>query len=192
MGLFKSKEEKERERNMAIKKSMRELEKHILELEKGEKVFADAVRIAQEQNLPQQIEKARQGLKESITEKKRTYMMLLDAKMMVQRRDMMARQKTFLGAVKTITKSIFESMKGVNVSKIAAGFDEAIEGAMAQTEEFDEMIDQTLSSGDFSSNSYEVSDEEIDKILYGAGASAGNATSSIDDELAKLEAELGK
>ncbi len=191
MGLFKSKEEKERERNMAIKKSMRDLEKHIVELEKGEKVFAEAVRIAQEQNLPQQIEKARQGLKESITEKKRTYMMLLDAKMMVQRRDMMARQKTFLGAVKTITKSIFESMKGVNVSKIAAGFDEAIEGAMAQTEEFDGMIDQTLSSGDFSSNSYEVSDEEIDKILYGAGASAGT-TSSIDDELAKLEAELGK
>jgi hypothetical protein len=191
MGLFKSKEEKERERNMAIKKSMRELEKHIVELEKGEKVFADAVRIAQEQNLPQQIEKARQGLKESITEKKRTYMMLLDAKMMVQRRDMMARQKTFLGAVKTITKSIFESMKGVNVSKIAAGFDEAIEGAMAQTEEFDEMIDQTLSSGDFSSNSYEVSDDEIDKILYGAGAGA-STSSSIDDELAKLEAELGK
>ena len=192
MGLFKSKEEKERERNMAIKKSMRDLEKHIIELEKGEKVFADAVRIAQEQNLPQQIEKARQGLKESITEKKRTYMMLLDAKMMVQRRDMMARQKTFLGAVKTITKSIFESMKGVNVSKIAAGFDEAIEGAMAQTEEFDGMIDQTLSSGDFSSGSYEVSDDEIDKILYGAGASAGSSTSSIDDELAKLEAELGK
>ncbi|MBE6625465.1 MAG: hypothetical protein E7622_07475 [Ruminococcaceae bacterium] len=191
MGLFKSKEEKERERNMAIKKSMRDLEKHIVELEKGEKVFAEAVRIAQEQNLPQQIEKARQGLKESITEKKRTYMMLLDARMMVQRRDMMARQKTFLGAVKTITKSIFESMKGVNVSKIAAGFDEAIEGAMAQTEEFDGMIDQTLSSGDFSSNSYEVSDEEIDKILYGAGASAGT-TSNIDDELAKLEAELGK
>ena len=191
MGLFKSKEEKERERNMAIKKSMRDLEKHIIELEKGEKVFADAVRIAQEQNLPQQIEKARQGLKESITEKKRTYMMLLDAKMMVQRRDMMARQKTFLGAVKTITKSIFESMKGVNVSKIAAGFDEAIEGAMAQTEEFDGMIDQTLSSGDFSSNSYEVSDDEIDKILYGAGAGAGTS-SSIDDELAKLEAELGK
>jgi hypothetical protein len=191
MGLFKSKEEKERERNMAIKKSMRDLEKHIVELEKGEKVFAEAVRIAQEQNLPQQIEKARQGLKESITEKKRTYMMLLDAKMMVQRRDMMARQKTFLGAVKTITKSIFESMKGVNVSKIAAGFDEAIEGAMAQTEEFDEMIDQTLSSGDFSSNSYEVSDDEIDKILYGAGAGA-STSSSIDDELAKLEAELGK
>ena len=191
MGLFKSKEEKERERNMAIKKSMRDLEKHIIELEKGEKVFADAVRIAQEQNLPQQIEKARQGLKESITEKKRTYMMLLDAKMMVQRRDMMARQKTFLGAVKTITESIFESMKGVNVSKIAAGFDEAIEGAMAQTEEFDGMIDQTLSSGDFSSNSYEVSDDEIDKILYGAGAGAGTS-SSIDDELAKLEAELGK
>ena len=191
MGLFKSKEEKERERNMAIKKSMRDLEKHIVELEKGEKVFAEAVRIAQEQNLPQQIEKARQGLKESITEKKRTYMMLLDAKMMVQRRDMMARQKTFLGAVKTITKSIFESMKGVNVSKIAAGFDEAIEGAMAQTEEFDGMIDQTLSSGDFSSNSYEVSDDEIDKILYGAGAGA-STSSSIDDELAKLEAELGK
>ena len=191
MGLFKSKEEKERERNMAIKKSMRDLEKHIVELEKGEKVFAEAVRIAQEQNLPQQIEKARQGLKESITEKKRTYMMLLDAKMMVQRRDMMARQKTFLGAVKTITKSIFESMKGVNVSKIAAGFDEAIEGAMAQTEEFDSMIDQTLSSGDFSSNSYEVSDDEIDKILYGAGSGA-STSSSIDDELAKLEAELGK
>lgn len=191
MGLFKSKEEKERERNMAIKKSMRDLEKHIVELEKGEKVFAEAVRVAQEQNLPQQIEKARQGLKESITEKKRTYMMLLDAKMMVQRRDMMARQKTFLGAVKTITKSIFESMKGVNVSKIAAGFDEAIEGAMAQTEEFDSMIDQTLSSGDFSSNSYEVSDDEIDKILYGAGSGA-STSSSIDDELAKLEAELGK
>ena len=191
MGLFKSKEEKERERNMAIKKSMRELEKHIIELEKGEKVFADTVRIAQEQNLPEMIEKARKGLKDSLTEKKRTYMMLLDARIMIQRRDMMSRQKSFLGAVKTITKSIFESMKGVNVSKIAAGFDQAIEGAIAQTEEFDGMIEQTLASGDFSSASYEVSDEELDKVLYGTGAST-TAGTNLDDELAKLEAELNK
>ena len=191
MGLFKSKEEKERERNMAIKKSMRELEKHIIELEKGEKVFADAVRIAQEQNLPQQIEKARQGLKEALTEKKRTYMMLLDARMMIQRRDMMARQKTFLGAVKTITKSIFSSMKGVNISKIAAGLDEAIEGAVAQTEEFDEMIDQTLTSGDFSSETYEISDEEIDKALYGAGGVQSSSV-SIDQELLALQNEIDK
>ena len=189
MAMFKSKADKERERNMAIKKSMRDLEKHIVDLEKGEKVFVDAVKMAQEQNLPQQMEKARQGLKESLTEKKRTYMMLLDAKIMVQRRDMMARQKTFLGAVKTITKSIFESMKGVNVNKIAAGFDQAIEGAMAQTEQFDEMIDQTLSSGDFSSNSYEVSDDELDKVLYGGSSSS---LSSIDAELANLEAQFNK
>ena len=191
MGLFKSKEEKERERNMAIKKSMRDLEKHIVELEKGEQVFRDAVKKAQEQNLPQQIEKARQALKESLTEKKRTYIMLIDAQIMIQRRNMMSRQKSFLGAVQTITQSIFASMKGVNISKITAGFDQAIEGAMAQTEQFDEMIDQTLSSGDFSSGSYKVSDEEIDKVIYG-GASGVSSADSMDDVIAGLEAELNK
>lgn len=190
MGLFKSKEEKERERNMAIKKSMRELEKHIAELEKGEQVFKDAVKKAQEQNLPQQIEKARQGLRESLTEKKRTYIMMIDAQIMLQRRNMMSRQKNFLGAVQTITKSIFASMKGVNVSKISAGFDQAIEGAMAQTEQFDEMIDQTLTSGDFSADSYEVSDEELDKVIY--GASGTSVSSGLDDVIAGLEAELNK
>lgn len=190
MGLFKSKEEKERERNMAIKKSMRELEKHIQELEKGEQVFKDAVKKAQEQNLPQQIEKARQGLRESLTEKKRTYIMMIDAQIMLQRRNMMSRQKNFLGAVQTITKSIFASMKGVNVSKISAGFDQAIQGAMAQTEQFDEMIDQTLTSGDFSADSYEVSDEELDKVIY--GASGTSVSSGLDDVIAGLEAELNK
>ena len=190
MGLFKSKEEKERERNMAIKKSMRELEKHIAELEKGEQVFKDAVKKAQEQNLPQQIEKARQGLRESLTEKKRTYIMMIDAQIMLQRRNMMSRQKNFLGAVQTITKSIFASMKGVNVSKISAGFDQAIEGAMAQTEQFDEMIDQTLTSGDFSADSYEVSDEELDKVIY--GSSGTSVSSGLDDVIAGLEAELNK
>jgi hypothetical protein len=93
MGLFKSKEEKEREREMAIKKSIRELEKHIIELDKGQKVFADAVRIAQEQNLPQQIEKARQGMKETLSEKKRTYMMLLNARMMISMKELIKNKK---------------------------------------------------------------------------------------------------
>ena len=191
MKLFKSKEERERERNMAIKKAMRDLEKHIAELEKGEQVFKRAVKMAQEQNIPEEVAKAKQGLKESLTEKKRAYIMLIDAQIMIQRRNMMSRQKSFLGAVQTITKSIFASMKGVNVSKISAGFEEAIEGAIAQTEQFDSMIDETLSSGDFSSNTYEVSDEEVDKVLFGA---SGVATSDVglEEELAKLEAELNK
>lgn len=193
MAIFKTKEEKERERNMAIKKAMRDLEKHISELEKSEQVYKDIVRKAQEQNLPKsEIDKARQALRESLTEKKRANIMLIDAQIMVQRKNMMARQKSFLGAVKTITQSIFASMKGVNISKISAGFDQAIQGAMEQTEQFDAMIDQTLTSGEFSADAYEVSDEEIDKIIYGSSAGGPSASSEIDDVIAGLEAELNK
>ena len=54
MGLFKTKAEKEQERKMLVKKSMRELEKRINKLKEQEGKYIQAAQIAIREQLPDQ------------------------------------------------------------------------------------------------------------------------------------------
>ena len=72
MGLFKSKQEKEQERRMLVKQSMKELEKRVRKLKEQEAVYIKAAKTAQEENLPRQIQLAKDALKMTISERKRT------------------------------------------------------------------------------------------------------------------------
>ena len=66
MGLFKSKEEKLAERKALVKQSMKELEKRIRKLKEQEAVYIKAAKVAQQENLPEQIALAKNALKANV------------------------------------------------------------------------------------------------------------------------------
>ena len=95
MKLFKSKAEKEQERRMLVKKSMRELEKRINKLKEQEATYVRAAQVAMREELPEQIKLAKEALKMTISERKRTYKMLLNAQIISQMKDMTAMTNEF-------------------------------------------------------------------------------------------------
>lgn len=194
MKLFKSKAEKEAERRMLVKQSMKELEKRIRKLKEQELVYIKAAKAAQQENLPKQIQLAKDALKMTVSERKRTMEMLLNAQIISQMRDMSAMTGEFLKAVHNISKSIAGSTSQ-DVNKISSELKVAMGKVEAQTENLADMLENSQDDlSDYSDEtSASVSDEEIEQLIYGAGgASASTGALSIDDELAALQRELNK
>lgn len=193
MGLFKTKQEKEQERRMLVKQSMKELEKRIRKLKEQEANYVKAAQVAQRENLPRQIQLAKDALKMTVSERKRTMEMLLNAQIISQMRDMSAMTGEFLKAVHNISKSIAGSTSQ-DVNKISAELKMAMNKVENQTENLADMLENAQDDvSDYSEGASNVSDEEIDQLIYGTGASsAAGSEFSLDDELLALQKELNK
>lgn len=190
MGLFKTKEQKEQERKQAVKQSMRELEKRIRKLKEQEQVYIDAAKEAQKEDLPEQVKLAREALKMTISERKRTLKMLLNARIISQMKDMTAMTSEFLNAISTISKSIAGTTT-TDISKLSGDLKRAMSSVSQQTENLSDMLEDTQDDlSDFSSGNSLVSDEDIDKLIYSDDNNSGEL--SIDDELASLKQQLNK
>jgi len=192
MGLFKSKAEKEMERKMLVKQSMKELEKRIRKLKEQEGVYIRAAKMAQDENLPEQIKLAKDALKMTISERKRTMKMLLNAQIISQMRDMSAMTGEFLKAVHNISVSI-EGTASKDVNKISMELKRAMNKVENQTDNLADMLEESQDDvGSFSDETASISDEEIDQLVYGTGGAAQDSSFSVDDELKKLQMELNK
>ena len=192
MGLFKSKAEKEQERRMLVKQSMKELEKRVRKLKEQEAVYVRAAKTAQDENLPKQIQLAKDALKMTISERKRTMEMLLNAQIISQMRDMSAMTGEFLKAVHNISKSI-AGTTSQDVNKISAELKMAMNKVENQTENLADMLEDSQDDiGDYGEGISSVSDEEIDQLIYGAGGASQGSAMSLDDELLSLQKELNK
>ena len=173
MKLFKSKAEKEQERKMLVRQSMRELEKRIQKLEAQQKNYIADARKAREEGLPDMELLAKNALKMTVTERKRTYRMLLQARIISQMKDMNAMTNEFLKAVQVISKDIAASA-GLDIAKITGDLKFAMDKVTMQTENLNDMLENSQDEvGEFSEDNSVISDEEIDKMIYGAQDGAG-------------------
>ncbi|MBQ7355973.1 MAG: hypothetical protein IJW66_01095 [Clostridia bacterium] len=189
---FKSKAEKEQERKMLVKRSMKELEKRIAKLKEQEQVYINAARVAIREELPDQIKLATEALKMTRSEEKRTYKMLLNAQIISQMKDMTAMTNEFLGAIQVISKDIANTTTA-DMSKLTSELRMAMDKVSEQTENLGEMLEESQDTvSDFTATSNIVSDDEINALIYGQqtpGAQTPGAT-QIDDELAALKTQF--
>ena len=191
MGLFKSKAQKEQERKMLVKQSMKELEKRITKLKAQESKYIEMAKIAQREELPDQIKLAEEALRMTISERKRTYKMLLNSQIISQMKDMTSMTNEFLKAIQVISKDIAHGTTA-DMSKISGELRLAMDRVSDQTEQLSDMLEDSQDSvSDFSTDNSLVGDDEIKSLIYGNGSSAGAAAassdSSLDDELEALK-----
>lgn len=192
MGLFKSKAEKERERKLEVRKAISKMEKRIADLEKQEPYYIEQAKIGIREGLPQQVELAKSALRQTISEKKRTYMMLLNARIIYQMKETAVSTKGFLEAVQTISKSISANTAGVDMSKVRSGLAEAMDKVSDQTEELEEMLEE--SQEDILSEAQKGSkttDADLDAMIYGeAEAQSKEQDADLDSALESLKKYL--
>ena len=188
MKLFKSKAEKEQERKMLVKKSMRELEKRIQKLKEQEVRYVQAAKIAIREQLPDQEKLAKEALKMTMSERKRTYKMLLNAQIISQMKDMSAMTGEFLNAIHVISKDIAGSTS-TDMSKLTVELKSAIAKVADQTEQLGEIMEESQDDvSEFSVNTSLVSDDEIEKMVYGSDTATTNSDDTlIDSELEALK-----
>lgn len=189
--LFKSKAEKERERRMAVNKAMNQLERRIKKLEDQEQVYINAAKVAMREALPEQIELAKKALKLTIGEKKRTFAMLVNLRIVSQMKEMSAMKTDFVHALGDIGKSIAANTTE-DMSKFVNEIQEAMEKVTAQTEEVIEVLESNQNEvGVFADKISNVDDTEIDNKIYGKSQS-GMSNDEIEKKLASLREEINK
>ena len=191
MGLFKSKAQKEQERKAKVKQSMRELEKRIQKLRAQEAKYVEMAKVAMREELPDQIKLAEEALRMTISERKRTYKMLLNAQIISQMKDMAGMTNEFLGAIQVLSKDISKGTTA-DMSKLTTELRAAMDKVKDQTENLSELMEDSQDDiSEFSTDNSLVSDDELKARIYGnATAGAGEAAASdadIDAQLADLQ-----
>lgn len=188
MALFKTKKEKEFEKKQLVRKSMNELRKRIAKLQAQEKVYVEQAKIAIREELPEQIKLAKQALKMTVAERKRTYQMLLNAEIISQMKDMTEMTAEFLKAVQVLSKDIAQDT-GINTAKVKEQLQIAMGKVAENTENLEDMLESSQADlTDYSATVEVVTDSDIDKMIFGNDNSVSDA--QIDQEIEAIKNRL--
>ena len=190
--MFKSKQQKEFEKKMAIKKTINEMNKQIAKLEESEKNFIEIAKRAKAQGIESQLNIAMNSLKMTMAHKKRVQEMLLNFQIMTQTKDMLMTTSEFLKGMGELSKDMSKLCDDKEFRKVAEAFEKAMYNTEQQTERMDMFLDQSKDSfANLSSieNKDTVKDEDINALIDNELATSIKAE---DDELAKLDEILKK
>jgi len=189
MGLFKTKQEKEFERKMIVKKTINALRKNVLYLEEQEKKYIEKAKEAIREDLPDQVVMARQYIKETIAQRKRVYRTLLSAEMIIQMKDISGMTKEFLKAVQVLSKQMVINTQ-IDMSKVQNDLSFALDKVDEQISNLDDMLEdnQNRYSSTTTANSEYITDTELDQLIYGSNAptSESDLNKQIEDAIKKV------
>ncbi|MDR0855839.1 MAG: hypothetical protein LBM78_00345 [Clostridiales bacterium] len=192
MPLFKSKQQKELEKKMLIKKTVTQMQKHIAKLEAQKRVFIDAAKRAKSQNLQMQINLAITGLKMTLAQQKRAQEMLLNFEITSQMKDMTMMTSEFLGGMSVLSREMVKLTDDKQFAKVQLEFEKAMAGAELQTERMEGYLDSSADTFASASGPIDaVTDEEINRLLDNDMSTDMTSSDQIDKELAALKAKLG-
>ena len=166
MGLFKSKKERDFEKNLEIKKGFTKFRREITALEKNEKDWIDKYKRAKKLNNKDNMAFIKANLRRTLSLRKSLESQLLMLESAVQMKNQMEAFSQFSRSILAVSDAISQSYADTDIAKVQKNF----EKAMAQAESMSEMMDLFL---DMSQNTVitdagnldNVSDEDVDSLL---------------------------
>ncbi len=192
MGLFKSKQDKEIEKKMLIKKTMNSMQKHISKLEEQKKVYIEAAKSAKQKGLTAQVNLAISGLKMTMAQQKKAQEMMLNFEITSQMKDMTMMTSEFLKGMSTLSKEMTKLTDNKDFAKVQKQFEVAMSSVDKRSMEMEVFLD--MSSSEFASQSVDpsgIKDEEIMALIDDVASDDELATeTNIDDELKSLREKM--
>lgn len=189
MGLIKTKQEKEMEKRMIVRKTMRSIEKYITKLQEQKSKSVEAAKRAKLQGSAQQYSLAVSGLKTAMAQEKKAKEMLLNFELTLQMRDLSKMTSEFLNGMSIMSKEMSAITKEMDFAKVQKQFEAAMMGVEQTTDNIDALLDSTNDSfSAISSASIDIDDAEIEKLIGGHLSDVdAEANKSIDEKLSKLK-----
>ncbi|RME74434.1 MAG: hypothetical protein D6785_15895 [Planctomycetota bacterium] len=196
MGLFKSKEERRIERDMAIRKAINAIKKNIRELEKNEKEYIKKAKRAKQINSSQQFEFLKKTLKRTACQRKLLERQLLNIETAYQIKNQAEASLDFCKAMNSVSKAIAESFAGIDMTQTIKDFEHAMEKAQTMEERMELLLDMSADSMFASDAQFDqlISDEEIEQMIEEEVAyeESEQLDSRISSELEEIRKELSK
>lgn len=198
MAWFKSKQQKEIEKKMLIKRTINSMNKQINKLEDQKQVFIDAAKRAKQKDLTAQFNLALSGYKMTVQQQKRAQEMLLNFEITAQMKDVTMMTSEFLRGMSDISKEMTKLADAKEFAKIQAQFEEAMMAVETQTDQMDNFMEMSQETFYNQSRDKEgkMSDEELEKFILEQAGQDELSAESIEKEMEevrkKIEAETDK
>lgn len=189
MGLIKSKAEKDLEKRQLVRKTIRNIEKYISDLQVQKTKAIASAQEARQQGSKQMYSLAVSALKTAMAQEKKAKEMLLNFELASQMRDLSAMTAGFLDGMSVLSKEMKQITGDMNFAKVQKQFSEAMRGVEETTDNIDDMLSMTDTSfGSISSANGNIPDSEIESLIGGLD----NSSTSIDAEIDQKLQELAK
>ncbi|MGN0771517.1 MAG: hypothetical protein ACI4MI_02905 [Christensenellales bacterium] len=187
---FKTKEEKELEKRMLVKKTMRDIEKHIVKLQAQKQKAVESAKQAKLQGSPQQYSLAVSCLRTALAQEKKAKEMLLNFQNTLQMRDLSQMTSEFLKGMSIVSKEMQAITKDMNFAKVQKEFETAMMGMENTTDNLDAMLDSTNDTfSAISSSNINIDDAEIEALI---GNQASESEKELDNAIDKKLDEISK
>ena len=193
MGLFKSKQQKEIEKKMLVKRTMNTMNKQINRLEEQKKVFVDAAKRAKEKDLEAQYQLALSGYRMTVQQQRRAQEMLLNFEITAQMKDVTMMTSEFLRGMSVISKEMTKLADEKEFAKIQAQFEEAMVAVETQTDQMDnfmEMSQETFYNQGVDKSGKQMSDEEFEKFIMEQVGQDELSNEAIEKEMEELRKKI--
>lgn len=193
MAWFKSKQQKEIEKKMLIKRTINSMNKQINRLEDQKKVFVEAAKRAKEKNLEAQFNLALSGYKMTLQQQRRAQEMLLNFEITAQMKDVTMMTSEFLRGMSVISKEMTKLADAKEFAKIQAQFEEAMAAVETQTDQMDnfmEMSQETFYNQGVDKKGNQMSDKEFEKFIMEQVGQDELSSDAIEKEMAELRKKI--
>ena len=193
MGIFKSKQQKEIEKKMLIKRTINTMNKQINKLEEQKKVFIEAAKRAKQKDLDAQFNLALSGYKMTVQQQKRAQEMLLNFEITAQMKDVTMMTSDFLRGMSDISKEMTKLADAKEFAKIQAQFEAAMTAVETQTDQMDnfmEMSQETFYNAGKDKKGAEMTDAEFAKFIEEQASLDSLSSDSIDKEMEELRKKI--
>lgn len=191
MAIFKSRQEKEIEKKMLVKRTINTMNKQINALEEQKKVFVEKAKTAKKNGLEAQYNLALTGYKMTLLQQKRAQEMLLNFEITSQMKDMTMMTKEFLGGMSVLSKEMARLADEKEFIKVQKQFELAMGNAERQAEQMDmfmETSQDTFKSAQGSTDS--IDDKEIKELIDRQAGLDEFGDDAIDKELEELQKKM--
>lgn len=194
MDLFKSKERKEFEKKMQIKKARNDMVKQIDSLEKMKYDYKDKAVKAKQLGSDSQLKLALSGYKMAAMQQRRIQEMLLNFDLTSQMKDMSQTTSDFLKSMSLFSRDIAKITNNSDFLKVQQEFEFAMSSVEESSEKLDDMLNTSQSTFDtFSTRSAGETSKELMGIIDSEAANKETSMDAdIDRELAKIEKSIMK
>ncbi len=191
MGLFKSKQEKEIEKKMLVKRTINAMNKQINTLEEQKKAMIEKAKIAKKNGLEAQYNLALTGYKMTLLQQRRAQEMLLNFEITSQMKDMTMMTKEFLGGMSVLSKEMAKLADEKEFIEVQKQFEVAMGKAEHQAEQMDMFMETSQDSFRSASGSTDsIDDTEIKDLIDKQVGLDTDSDDAIEKELASLRKKL--
>ncbi|MDR1384404.1 MAG: hypothetical protein LBJ67_11280 [Planctomycetaceae bacterium] len=190
--LFKSKKQREMDRNIAVQRALALHRQQVGKLEQHERGYMEKALRAKKAGDQMNFRRLCTMVAQTVNERRAIESQLLYFEMMLQTRDKAKLFQEFAGGMKAMTKSIGEAFKEVNTTEIMSD----LEKAMAQSGEMESAMNLVLDRISASQNFSNIPDggvtaEQIEAMLSEKTALENDSLDKqIESGLARLQQSL--